>query len=109
VVVTGYGTEKKIDNTGAATIRLNNAAPEGGWEAFADYIAANKSASLTNNPPLQVELTFTVSRNGKLSDFNIAKSVSPAHHAEAIRLIKNGPKWKVTKGRKAVVKLIVSL
>jgi hypothetical protein len=107
VAVSGYATEKKLSKTNSASDTLYNAAPEGGWQAFAAYIAASKSASLTTIPPLVVELTFSVSRNGKLSDFNIRRSVSPAHDQEAIRLIKNGPKWKVTKGRKAFVRLNV--
>ncbi len=102
VVVVGYGAKRKTTKT-QTTANAMNAEPVGGWEAFNKYIAANKPDSLLNIPPITTAITFSVSGKNKLSDFRITNSISPSHDDAAIRLIRQGPAWKVIKGRKATV------
>ena len=40
-----------------------------------------------------VEVEFEVNKKGELSDFKITKSLGYGCDEEAIRLIKDGPKW----------------
>jgi hypothetical protein len=106
VVVVGYGRSTRATRN---TIRLNNAEPNGGWEAFHGYIAASKNKRLSHTPPRETEITFKVTGNNKLSEFRVSRSISPQHDAEVIRLVKTGPKWKVIKGRKAQVRVVIRL
>jgi hypothetical protein len=82
--------------------------PVNGWLAYEQYLEKNKRIP-ASNPNLigEVLVSFTVSKKGELSDFRIDKSLSPDHDAEAIRLIREGPAWKLTKGRKSRAAVIV--
>jgi protein TonB len=42
----------------------------------------------------KVVINFVVERDGRITNFKIWKSLSPECDAEAIRLVKNSPKWK---------------
>jgi hypothetical protein len=46
-------------------------------------------------------------QKGELSSFKIIKSVSPAHDAEIIRLIKSGPSLKIQKARKQKCRITI--
>ncbi|MEO1653748.1 MAG: TonB family protein, partial [Bacteroidota bacterium] len=41
----------------------------------------------------RVYISFVVEKNGSLSHFEIAKSLHPKLDTEAIRVIREGPKW----------------
>ena len=41
----------------------------------------------------RVILTFTVERDGSLTDIEVAKSVSPSLDKEAVRIVKSMPRW----------------
>lgn len=45
----------------------------------------------------RVNVTFTIEKDGKVSDVTVAKSVDPLLDAEAVRVIKASPKWKAAK------------
>lgn len=85
------------------------AEPEGGWVAFNEYIRKSKRLyavdSLENNETI---VTFKVNAKGQLSNFRIETSVNETYDAEAIRLIKEGPAWKLLKGKKAWIRVLVS-
>jgi hypothetical protein len=85
------------------------AEPVGGWEQYNKYLAANNrllaDSSAASN--IEVVVLFSVAKNGRLSSFDIAKSGGKELDAEAIRLIKEGPAWKVTKDRKTKARVIV--
>ncbi|HTQ28771.1 MAG TPA: energy transducer TonB, partial [Puia sp.] len=50
-----------------------------------------------------VDLSFQLRDNGKMSDFRIEKSLLPEADREAIRLVQQGPAWELLKGKKARV------
>ena len=109
VVVIGYGTQRKRNITGSTTtVRIQNAEPAGGWTAFETYIEKNKNPSLINDPSQTTSVVFQVNKKDSLSNFKVTKSISPLHDLEAIRLIKDGPKWKLLKGRKTNVSVTIN-
>ena len=68
----------------------------GGFEKFIQYLTENEKypdAARNNNVTGKVFVTFIVEKDGGLSDVNIFKSLSAETDAEAIRLIKDSPKW----------------
>jgi protein TonB len=74
-------------------------APEypGGIDGFVRYIALNlryPRNDFKNKIEGKVNIAFVVDRDGSLTQIKILKGVSPDIDAEAIRLIKNSPKWK---------------
>jgi hypothetical protein len=68
-----------------------DAHPKTGWTDFGKYI--NDKAVAADNKTGLVKVSFTVSGNGILSDFNVAQSLSTADDKAAIDLIKQGPNW----------------
>ena len=55
----------------------------------------------------EVVVAFTVNKEGELSDFSIERSLSKWHDAEALRLVKEGPAWKLLRGKMARARVIV--
>lgn len=95
-VVVGYGTSKRSSKERS----LNNAEPEGGWEAFDRYILEHRNIQSPDSALHgDVALTFTIDKKGRPSAINVATSLSPAHDEQAVKLLKEGPSWKVTRGR----------
>ncbi|MFT3705513.1 MAG: hypothetical protein QM802_24300 [Agriterribacter sp.] len=45
-----------------------------------------------------VDISFYVDKYGSLSDYHIEHSACVACDKEAIRLVKEGPRWKLIKG-----------
>ena len=87
---------------------LYDAEPAYGWVAFGQYLEKNKiipasAESVTGN----VIVSFEVNKKSILSDFKIEQSLTKAHDEEAIRLIKQGPSWKLHSGRKGRVTVMV--
>ena len=54
-----------------------------------------------------VEVSFEVLNSGLITNVKVDKSLCNDCDEEVLRLIKEGPKWKVTKGRKARAKVKV--
>jgi hypothetical protein len=91
VVVRGYGKPQ----------RIQKAEPSSGWALYRVYLNKNKKITTADSSLRGEEiLSFLVHKNGNLSSFKIEQSLSPAHDAEAIRLIKEGPSWKLLKGNR---------
>lgn len=89
-------------------VMLYDAEPAYGWVAFGQYLEKNKiipagAEGVTGN----VIVSFEVNKKGLLSDYKIEQSLSKAHDEEAIRLIKQGPSWKLRSGRKARITVMV--
>lgn len=113
VVIVGYGSMKKAkgkaDDAGyPPTALVQNAQPVNGWLAYEKYLETNKKLP-PNNPNLvgEVVLSFNVSKRGELSGFKVEKSLSAQHDAEALRLVREGPAWKLRSGRKTRITVIV--
>jgi len=110
VVIVGYGINNKrtMNRTRAMSAERTKrrVAPEKGWDAFERYI---KDSTIINSADSVYTgdevLTFTIGDDGLPGSIEVLKSISPSHDKEAIRLLQNGPSWKVLKGKKRVVTL----
>lgn len=110
VVVIGYGSKAKRSKTQARypEVMVQDAEPVYGWLAYEQYLDKNKQIpanykQMTGN----VAVSFLVNKKGSLSDFKIEQSLAKPYDDEAIRLISQGPAWKLIKGRKAKITVIV--
>jgi hypothetical protein len=103
VVVSGFARKRKAEAKNIASDEtLKNAEPITGWKKYKEYLDKNKRLSGDSIGLRIIEVvSFTVKKNGKLSNFNIEQSYDDDFDDEAIRLIKNGPAWKVLKNKKA--------
>lgn len=85
-----------------------NAQPQYGWLEYQQYLEKNKKLPAgTPETTGSVMVAFQVNKKGTLSDFKIVKSLGKVYDEEAIRLIKAGPSWKLTQGRKAKATVLV--
>lgn len=85
-----------------------NAEPEGGWNTFDQYVEKNKVyPAEESNLSGKVIVSFYVNKPGKLTNFKIEQSLAKGFNEEAIRLIKDGPAWKLLKGKRAKVKVSI--
>ena len=97
------GSNNKLPNT-----VVHDAEPVGGWAAFDQYLATQKRTFEGIAGAGNVLVSFEVSKKGVLSGFKIEQSLSKQYDDEAIRLIMQGPSWKLLKkGRKARVTVTV--
>ncbi|HWK05656.1 MAG TPA: carboxypeptidase-like regulatory domain-containing protein [Puia sp.] len=105
VVVTGFGTKRKEilqDNSEPRKDFLSKkAAPADGWPAYQSFLEVSKQAI---NPDSTLKgnetISFIVNKEGALSSFKVEQSLSPAHDSAVIQLIRQGPSWKLLKGKK---------
>jgi hypothetical protein len=89
-------------------VMIQDAQPAYGWLAYEQYLEKNKRLPAPNAASAgNVVVSFEVNKKGELSHFNIEQSLSKTYDEEAIRLIKEGPAWKLLKGRKARITIIV--
>lgn len=88
------------------------AVPVGGVEAYAQYLADKQrypTAALQAGTQGVVTVTFVVEKTGVVSNVAVAQPVAPELDAEAIRLIKGGPRWTPAQHRGGVVRQRVSV
>jgi len=75
--------------------------PYDGWYYYDTYLANNINVpdEIKTKKAMsgEVELSFLVNSNGAPVDVKIEKSVSRECDAEAVRLLKEGPRWKQKK------------
>ncbi len=110
VAVTGYGAKKKTSLTRAkdVTIKILDAEPTISWDAYTGYLEKNKHVpEELKDTHGEVIVSLIVDINNRLKSFSIEKSLDEELDAEAIRLIKEGPSWKLLKGKKARVSVTV--
>lgn len=67
--------------------------PIGGMEDFLMYLKDNKRNPEIANVKGTVFLVFSLDKDGTVKDIEITKSLHPDYDKEAIRLLKEGPKW----------------
>jgi protein TonB len=86
--------------------------PEGGMPAFYKYVADNlkypKQASRMGVEG-RVFVQFVVDKDGGLNDIKVLKGIGAGCDEEAMRVIKESPKWKPGKQRGRPVKVKMSL
>ncbi|MES1220287.1 MAG: carboxypeptidase-like regulatory domain-containing protein, partial [Bacteroidota bacterium] len=110
VVVVGYGTRKKdmLKKTKDVTINILDAAPSIDWNEYNKYLDENKKIPAdAKDIHGEVVVSFVVDNKNELKNFKIEKSLNEELDAEATRLIKEGPAWKLLKGKKAKASVIV--
>ena len=110
VVVTGYGAKKKrsVTKTKDLTIHILDAEPNISWDEYNKYLEKNKKIPEdAKDIHGDIIVSFTVYDKSELKNFNIAKSLQDQLDKEAIRLIKEGPSWRLLKGKKAKVSVMV--
>ena len=76
--------------------------PAEGWTNFDDYIANNlRTPEEFKTKPVrgEVELSFEVNKQGEPVNITVVKSLCEKCDEEAVRLLKQGPKWKNNKKR----------
>ncbi len=119
VAITDYGLRKKKNAADAEPAippgksaeekeAAQKAIPATGWQEFNMYLDKNKKIMTADSTIKGKEsVSFIVNENDSLSSFRIEKSLSPAHDAEAIRLIREGPPWKLLNGEKTRITVII--
>jgi TonB family protein len=80
-----------------ASVLPSVSAPVGGWANLDIYIAEHNKLSRENSSGKFVELSFLVDSEGNPSDIKVEKSATREFDDEALRLIKEGPKWEQPK------------
>jgi hypothetical protein len=106
-----FSTKKfKSSRTRDAGMVLEEPEPADGWANYDTYIANNlntpermKTKPLTSG---EVEVSFDVNKNGEPVNIRVEKSLCKECDQEAIRLVKEGPKWN-KKGKKSRAKVTV--
>jgi len=130
VVVVGYGAQRKRALTGSVTtirskeikdtlsgtgqllqgkvagLNIETASPVDGWIAFREYIIKENRYNHELKKNESVELEFNIRRN-KPTNIKIIKGLEDKYNKEAIRLLKDGPKWnQPTSGNSKISVLI---
>jgi CarboxypepD_reg-like domain/Gram-negative bacterial TonB protein C-terminal len=89
-----------------SNVKIEESEPTDGWDNYDAYLANNlnvpediktKQAANTTG---SVQLSFEVDKNGEPTRIRIEKSLCNTCDKEAIRLVKEGPKWKRAASKK---------
>lgn len=90
------------------------ALPADGWSKFNLYVINNQRNPIDETEIItkqkrsfEVELSFEVNPDGSLSNFKVERSNCRNCNKEAIRLLKEGPRWKSKTGKKEQAKFTV--
>jgi membrane associated rhomboid family serine protease/antitoxin component YwqK of YwqJK toxin-antitoxin module len=83
------GTNGEIVNYDESSFRP---LPEGGVSNYHQYLRSATHSALSDNSQ-GVLITFRVTKEGKLADIQIERSVSPEIDEQAKRIVMEGPKW----------------
>ncbi len=95
-------------------IKMEESEPADGWSNYDAYLANNlkapedfKTKKSNTNTQGSVEVSFEIGKNGEPTNFKIEKSLCSKCDKEAIRLIKEGPKWKKPDSKKGRTSVII--
>jgi TonB family protein len=86
------------------------AAPAGGWAEYNNYLSNNlvmPGEAKRKNIHGEVEVSVQLKNNGEISRVRVAKPLCASCDAEALRLVKEGPKFEVKNNRAKKVKVRV--
>ena len=104
VVVVHMGAQKSAKARPVA--KFEELEPAQGWSNFNEYIAENlkqpedlKEKAVSG----EVELSFEVNKEGEAVNIKVERSLCGKCDEEAVRLLKEGPKWKKKKDKKGRV------
>jgi hypothetical protein len=101
VVASAYGIQKKralSANDSKSAGEAPGAVPADGWKNYDIYLMNNTRSPGRGSTPVHglVDVSFIVNQYGQLSDFKILHSTCLQCNPEAVRVIKEGPRWKLT-------------
>lgn len=87
--------------------------PVDGWVNYDSYLANNLNLpeeyrQQKNTETNSVQLSFEVDKNGEPVNIRVEKSLCNSCDKEAIRLVKEGPKWKRNAGKKGRTKVTIN-
>jgi TonB family protein len=103
-VVVGQSRRKEAEAKGRLPrVIIDTLEPAEGYVQFDDYVANNlKSPEELRMKPVsgEVQLSFDVNQNGEPVNIQVVKSLCEKCDEEAVRLLKEGPKWKKKKNKK---------
>ena len=88
------------------------AVPLGGTRAYAQFLADRQrypGKALQAGQQGTVPVSFIVEKTGDISDLNVQTPLTPELDAEALRLVKSGPKWTPARHRGQVVRQRVTI
>ena len=83
------------------------AVPVGGTAKYGQFLADHQkypASAMMKGIQGTVKVSFVVEKTGTVNEVKVEQPVSPELDAEAIRLIKSGPKWTPAKHRNQVVR-----
>jgi TonB family protein len=95
-------------NKAAWPDQLMNVAPEDGWANYETYIKNNLNTppeAVRNEIHGDVEISFEVNTAGAMTNMKVERSLCDDCDAEAMRVIRDGPRWKLKKGSLGTAKL----
>jgi CarboxypepD_reg-like domain/Gram-negative bacterial TonB protein C-terminal len=111
VVTKGFGKARaKVKDTKAETDSMNIAEPVDGWGNYNTYLTNNlklPDETIKKDIHGEVQVSFEVKSNGAISNIKVDKPLCGNCDEEAVRLVKQGPQWKVKKGKKASARVKV--
>jgi len=87
--------------------------PVDGWANYDSYLENNLNLpeeyrQQKNTEVSSVELSFEVDKNGEPVNIRVEKSLCNSCDKEAIRLVKEGPKWKRNAGKKGRTRVTIN-
>lgn len=91
----------KVAGLAVATAVPDVATPVGGWANLDTYLNDHKKLRGTGDK--LVELSFLVNSEGNPVDLKVTKGTNKEFDEEAIRLIKEGPRWEQPKNKESRV------
>ncbi len=98
------GNSRKAKEGMMQRVVVDSLEPAEGWASFDDYIASNikepEEIKFKKQSGGEVQLSFDVNRKGEPVNIAVVKSLCTKCDEEAIRLLKEGPKWKRNKNGK---------
>lgn len=101
--VTVSSGKAKEQQSKKPAVSVDTLEPEQGWNSFQEYVAENLKAPEERREKRaaegEVELSFSVDKEGNPTNIKVTKSLCAKCDTEAIRLLKEGPKWKGKKGK----------
>jgi macrodomain Ter protein organizer (MatP/YcbG family) len=96
----------KVAGVAVSTAVPSVSTPAGGWVNLDSYL--NDHNKLRGTGDKLVELSFLVDSEGKPADLKVTKGINKEFDEEAVRLIKEGPKWEQPKNKESRVSYTVS-
>lgn len=104
-VINGYAKNKAKTSRRATLVKdsVINVEPADGWDNYNTYVTNNIEIPddiVKEDIHGQVELSFDVTEDGKITNIKVDKSLCNNCDEVARKLIEQGPQWKVKKGKK---------